>query len=523
MADEKGTLMETRRFLITAYMLMENLANKLYDCPGACLWEVVRNGVCACMPGDAWIPNKARVEVLLARDHPMNPGGSTLVVLDHGSGFTQKSLELWCNIGQSLEDMQGGAGSHAGASQKRIGRFAALALNRRCAEHRDPNAGFHIFTRTTPKGRVRRIGMIPAEIEKDQGIRLTEIDGDAPELGSLRGHVGSFTAVVIPEPVFETVDEIRAELAWFLPRKQDRTFNITVGGSPLPAPPLSDKVTHVQEDGGAIEAYLDRFDTSERTSGGIWLCDAETGLRVAHAPRLHSCLPSILCRHDLTGDIFIPGLLANQDTSRSSLTKEFVRSDAWKKAFLYLTAHVVPKAASLLDDTEVDTSPIDKLVRDIADQSLKIYGKPDPIPGPPWEWIVPPPPPPNPPGPPRGKLPGGKPPSGSDEEDEDEEDDPPPGPEPKIRRIKIGDKTYVLARLRLSELIWAEVDQVNPAVILINSGTYAAMPKEARAQGEHFLLMLLSAVARGEHPDDSLAAAEFVASHRRNFLRGCAI
>src|SRR3989338_10851190 len=97
------------------------------------------------MHDDTWQPKAGRVEVHLVRNHPMSPKGLTLVVRDRGSGFTAPKIDLFCNIGQSLADMQRGSGSHGGAAQKRIGRFAALALNRGCVEDRNPDAGFYLF------------------------------------------------------------------------------------------------------------------------------------------------------------------------------------------------------------------------------------------------------------------------------------------------------------------------------------------------------------------------------------------
>lgn len=493
---------------ITAGMLMENLANKMYESLGACLWEIVRNGVVACMPNDSWKPKVGRVEILLVRNHPMNPKGMTLVVLDHGSGFTQPKIKLFCDIGQSLVDLATGSGSHGGAAQKRIGRWAALALNRGCAEDRNPETGFYVFTRTASAGPVRQVSMIPSEIERNQGLQHVEIDPSSTELGPQRNIKGSFTAVVIPNPVFNTAEEICEALRWFLPRKPDLMFDLQVDGKPMTPPPLAGKVVLVQDQVGGVEVYVDKVEHPEAGTGGIWFADAETGLRVAHAPRLLQHLPSVLCRSDLTGDIFIPGLLGHQDTSRSTLTPRFLRTPTWKKHVLYLSGQVVPRVNALLGEAETfGQSPIDRMARSIAERAAAIYGKPDDVTGPLW--------------PKEGKP--------SDDDDTDEGGGGgarPPGPpraprgprKSRVLPIRIGEKTYVLSRMQLSKLLLADVSPVNPSVIHLNSADYEAMPKGSAAQQEHFLLMLLTAVGRAEHPDDPRAVSDFVGEHRRRFL-----
>ena len=90
---------------IGARHLTENLASELYSDRGACLWEVVRNGFCACMPSDdMWIPERARVEISLAKNHPLAPKSTALVVLDYGCGFTDPRIKKFRKIGRSCDD-----------------------------------------------------------------------------------------------------------------------------------------------------------------------------------------------------------------------------------------------------------------------------------------------------------------------------------------------------------------------------------------------------------------------------------
>lgn len=499
-------------FRITAGLFMDNLSSNLYESAFACLWELVRNGACASMPGGEWIPRTGDVEVFLVKNHPMNPKGMTLVVLDHGSGFTQPAIDRWCDIGPSLADTRRGSASHGGAAQKRVGRFAGLALNKGCAEDHDPNAGFYIFTRTASQGKVRYVRMIPAEVERDQGVSHQELEPLAAELGPQRGIKGSFTAVVIPNPVFESHEEIAEGLRWFIPRKRELMFSLTVGGKPLTPPPLSTKLTVVQKD-GPIEAYINqRTETDGR--GGLWLTDAATGLRVAHAPRLMTHLPYPLWRADLLeGDIFLQGLLSKQDLSRASITPSYLKSAAWKRDMLYLSGQVVPKVNGLIGEVETfGRKPVDLVARSFVELAAKAYGDPDPVNAKPWDYVVDPPPPHDPKDP---KPPGNpKPPR-------DPKDRKPPGDKrrPRYLLFRVGEKSYALSPFPLNAFELAQVDETNPQVVWLNRSGYVAMPRGAGASSEHFLLSVLYAIGRAEHPDDPLHQAHFVAEARAEFLK----
>jgi HSP90 family molecular chaperone len=125
-------LHEPQQFRITAQLLLSILGGELYASHDYSLWEIVRNAVCACMPNTKqWVAGAGDVEIFLQK-HPFTDA-VCLVILDHGRGFTTDGFERFFTLGASVEDLLlNPEGMHGGASQKRIGRFAALALNLRC-------------------------------------------------------------------------------------------------------------------------------------------------------------------------------------------------------------------------------------------------------------------------------------------------------------------------------------------------------------------------------------------------------
>lgn len=499
---------EVWELYLTATHIMENLATELYASAGDCLWELVRNAVCACMPGDDWVPGVGDVEIFLVDNHPLSPKRKALVILDHGHGFTNEAIKLYCMVGSSLEDRKRSPrGSNKGAAQKRIGRFSGLACNKACAEDHDPESGFFILTRTAASGPVKFVTMIPGEIERNRGRLTPQILGPTDlELGPQRGIKGSFTAIVIPNSVFSTHDEIRRALEWRIPRKPKQMFKLLVGGKALTPPPLASRVSISQQNGGRIEAFIDRQD-DEKAPGGIWLVDADTGLRVTHAPRLGPlAMPYPLWRHDLRGDIFIPDLLANQDTARAGLTSSFLKSQAWHRATAYLISQVVGPAKALLKDEDVfGKDLVDTLLQDFVDLCNETYGVPEATVGPVCAVPQKTPSPPRPPSPatpattrPHGDNGGGNHKNGD-------------GLSHRIKPVQIGNETYFLSKRLMNSRVFAAVDNLNGTVIYLNNGGYAVMPHNKFAQKEHCLLKILEAVGQHHHPDNPSDVALFVA------------
>ena len=457
-------------FQMSAQFVADMLGADLYRDTGACLWELVRNGACACMPDSRkWSPEKVRVEVSLDDRHPLAavPGTKTLVVVDHGCGFTKPNLEAFFMIGP-----EGDGTNHRGAAQKRIGKFAAFALNRAVAE-RNYGSGFYILSRTSSTGDVLFLEVTPDSVSKNQ-TSSRYLSADSAELGGYRNVQGSFTALVVPNVVFETTEQVRNALRWYLPRKQNHAISVTVGRQKLAAPELCTTTGWF----GEIEAFLGRRKAQDG-EGGIWLADAVTSLRCAHAPAMGVHLPYPLGRPDLEGDIFIPGLLENQGTDRSGLRPQFLRSKAWKeRIFPVLQLKVAPLATQLLgeDDVFQDTSLHDRAIREIAELFNDRWGKDS----------VPPPHGSRPHRPPSGS---GARPSGPGPDDGTEKSDRPRG-----ILISIGGTTYrVRKALNLDPFIYAELND-RTAEIFVNE-KYRALPNTNQAMREHVTMQFLGIVA----------------------------
>lgn len=498
---------------ITAGHIMRNLASELYEDAGACLWELVRNAVIACMKGEGekWEPGVGEVEVRLVANHPLAPKSTALLIVDRGTGFTKPKIKQYSDIGASLEDMRRGRGSHSGAAQKRVGRFAGLALNRACRDG-DPTTGFYLLTRTSDDGPVTLVTLIPSEFERDQGFGVTTIGPNAVELGPYRGLKGSFTIIVIPNAIFESSDEIKKALRWYLPRKRDQMFRLMVDGKPLQPPPLASKVTYEAASTtpeNQIAAFIERSNGDDE-NGGIWFADALTGLRVAPVRSLSpQQVPYPLWRPELSGDIFVPGLLANQRTDRAGIEPRFFRTAAWRHVTSVLVGQVAPKAKALLgDDDVIDGGDFGKLAIEFAALCNDLYGEPEDLAGPPFDIGG------------VRKHPGGH--GGGDGGGHGVggKREPRHG-KPRCVAFTIAGEVYYLTSFEMDELELATVEMRGDRhVLFLNSRRYSAAPKETKARREHMILRVLEAIGRAKFPTAPGRAAAFMAEERRRLLEG---
>lgn len=508
--------------IVTAALLLDQLSVGLYRDLWACLLELVKNGLVASMPNGKWDPTRGDIEIFL-RAHPLGGKDPSLITLDHGRGLTPVDMERYCGaVGRRLGDT---TDTHAGAAQKGIGRLAAMALNRLCRpgsgsyEERAQN-GFFVLTRTSPSGPVTMLALTPAKVESFPGERLlpnirTVVDPGARELGFLKGTTGTFTAVVVPNPAFESADEIRDGLRWMLPRKPGQAFRISVDGQSLSAPPMFDKRT---DSFGDFELYLDLLKNQPKgTPGGIWLCDAETGFRVGPLVQLLSLKGGSkadvypLQRTDaLVGDLFVPTMLRHQNSGRDGIHPDFCNrtNQLWKKLGMYLATQAAPVCKEVIGETDTFTNRGAKILSDLVEALETAFGK---VEGGPFD--VPGDGRPKPPRPEPG--PGGQ-------EKPPRPDSPDGGGESKPHKprtrgscVRIGDKEYVLLKgMSLSPRILAMVDPSSRAggrqIIHVNTDGYSSMPGTQERRRERVMVEVFHAVAGQHYPDDPRAQSEMV-------------
>lgn len=476
-------------YQVQPLLLMENLGKHMYGGNEQLIWELVRNGAVACMrdADKLWEPHKIKLEIKLVENHPLSPGSKCLIILDHGKGFTQPNIVRFCQIGPSFERRQSVNGNGIGASQKGIGRFAAFGLNRKIAVENDYSANFYILTRTQSEGQVR---LVTANGNNSKGVRANFVDSDGVEMSHLEGIKGSFTAILIPDSVVTSYDEIRKALLNRLPRKKNLLWEVVIDGKKLIPPSLENRVTHKQQNGG-IEVYIDVIEEKTSDEGGLWLSDALTGTRVVHTSQLgYRYLPDPFWHRTLKGEIFIPNLLRNQNTSRVGLTTEFLKSAEWRQTTSYLSLHVKEAVESLLS-TEVafGNDPLSRTLDEIIDVCNDVFGPPDL---------------------PQQKL----------EENHWEEEpikkktgitttrksqpttrvrtnnhrNKTSQPRINAKYIKVDGKTFALARRAMHSAILADTEE-GQTIYINHPDQYMGMPTRKDARAEHVLTQILEAVA----------------------------
>ena len=497
--ETMGERQEVWEFRLGQGLFTDVLGSDLYTDYGRCAAEGYRNGAVACMRGDDdWDPKRIAVDLAVVQRHPLT-GGRVLMITDHGSGFTKADIERFCVIGSDGE----GSTRHGGAAQKRVGRFALLALSRR--ERTDRM--FIILTRTSATGPVTMVEITPTALTAAR-VQPQRLAVDAKELGTLANHRGSFSAIIIPDPVFVTNEELQTAIAPYLPRKGDDCGATTIGGKPFVPPPLANAIALKPPRAPNVEAYLAR--SPKGTSGGIWLVDATTGFRVGFGPNVGARLPYPLARPDLEGDIFLPGLLAQQDTSRGGLAHRFLASKAWQRLHDLLVAEVCESARGLLEEDDViERSSVGRTLAGFRDLFIRAFGAPK---GGDLDIDAPPPPgigprnpkdPPPGPRPPRGPATGGG------------------GPHKRRSfRWNIGNREWIITSTRDDPDVFA-VARLQPdgaTGIVYTNNAYDLHPRAKGANEEHVLLQLLAAVARADHPYDAAAAAKLVAEWRRTLI-----
>lgn len=484
---------------VTASLLMEQLGTGLYTSVGQRVMELVRNSARACMPDPKkWEPKKVKIEVFLTPNHPLAHGEAALTVLDYGRGFTEPDLDRYFNwLGTPLSKWAADAEDSVGDSQKGIGRMAALALNQGCFQ---PNKrlrekhGYYLLTRTSAAGKVRFVEVIPGKLETE-GVETDRwVEPTSTEMGPLKGIKGSFSAIIVPTPIFKDHKEIYEAVKWFLPRERDKMFDLKIGGKAVEPPPLESEINKTSQDG----KYRARIGMGNIESGGIWLCDETTGFRVASCQKLGRLLPEPLSDPDLCGDIFWPGLLRHQDTARAQLAHEYTRkgNPAWQKGVLFLIRDVIPDAKNLVNRETICGDAAETL-DDLVEMFTDLYG--EPVNG-------------------TGER---KPRAPKSDASEPASNGGGGSGEPPYRRqvsIRVREEVFVLYRGRsLDPYRFAEVNPDNRKMIFVNvRGNYRALPSGKHARTEHCLMQILLAVGQAQDMEDPVAYANEI---RSEFLK----
>jgi len=490
----------------TAFHFIDNLSTGQYESEGQRIMELIRNGLRACMPDPKlWEPKRARIEISLAPNHPLNGKGPVLIVLDHGRGMTDPDVDRYFNwIGTPLSKLRSDQNGSIGDSQKGMGRMAAIALCKKCIDQDTPimeriKHGYYLFSRTSKTGKVRFVPFIPERVE-EEGLNIERfIDPAATEMGPLKGIQGSFTAIVVPDPIFDTHTDIYEAVKWFLPREKDKMFELLIGGKVMQPPPLASEVTVTSKD-GLYRAYLG-VGTKERS--GAWLCDNDTAFRVASCQRMSNIIPDPLWYPDLFADIFGPGLIRHQNTSRSTLAREYTRpkNKDWQNFRMFLISQVVPAAKQLMERDIIKGDAADTL-DELVGMFHEQFGEPEKPPRTPNPNPTPRPTPGPHPTPPEND----------------------PDPDPKRRRystIKVRDEVYKLYRGQtLDAYIYAQMSFDDPHIVNVNvRGGYKALPPTKAGRLEQGLIEILNEIGMSKFPSDPKRAMRFANEIRSEFLK----
>jgi len=377
----------------TAALYTDLLARGMYAPPDA-LWELVKNGMDAVYRLLNVRPQLTSrfVQIQLVQGHPLCPKDLALLVTDSGTGLTEVSLERYLTVGGDDDTTTGLM------DQKRIGRIAAFALMKR--EHQA--AGYWVLSSTSATGQVMMMNVSPQALAQ-QELQMRDIPRDDIHLGG-RCPEGSFTTILIPHvmPQMRDLNRIRTALQWNVPRyTSEGGIQILVGDEEMVPPSLPrELVIHWQArtntarvfsgrealeiesplslnpDPDDIIGFFAKTDEVERR--GIRFNDATTRTRVAQALKMIVSVPFPFGKTELDGDLFMGGIIRQQDTARTGFSPEFLASDEWKGAVQAFIEHFVKPLARLIgDDVVLRDDPLGRVMRQLVEAFRNVFGAPD--------------------------------------------------------------------------------------------------------------------------------------------------
>jgi hypothetical protein len=346
-------------------LYVDILSLMMYSFPLA-LWELIKNAWDAGVRRGRNIagPFRSRIELITFEEHPLSPRSPALIILDNGEGMTQPSLERFLTIGADAGVSQ----THGMTDQKRIGRLAAFSLLQ------NQSTGFYVLSSTgsvavdlyhvTPESLSG--GYITQQVISRQDSRLV---GRCPK--------GSFTMFVLPGVVRDvmSIDNVQRDLEWLIPRPracaENTGMTLLFNGAVIQPPPLALKLK-LEFDG--IVGYFER--DTRKNPQGIRLCDSATNTQVSAAVRTRDIVYPC-ARPEITGDLFIPGLIENQNSSRDGLSPAFLRSSAWQRIQQILWNKFREPLCELLgDDGVVRSVVINRATNDVVSGFNKVWNKP---------------------------------------------------------------------------------------------------------------------------------------------------
>jgi len=156
------------------------------------------------------------------------------------------------------------------------------------------------------------------------------------------------------------------------PRKSDcLQTEVFYNGTLIEPPPLA---TELVIEHSGIYGFFKR--DTRKHARGMRLCDANNNIQVALAVQTRDIVYP-LARLEIFGDLFIPGLIKHQNSSREGLSPEFLRSEEWWRIQRILFEHFSPKLCELLgDDGVVRDVAINRAARDAIAGFNRVWGKP---------------------------------------------------------------------------------------------------------------------------------------------------
>jgi hypothetical protein len=344
----------------------ELLSTDLYkDLPDA-LFELIKNGLDSAVrklrtPGVK--PFDPEVQIHLVANHPLAPGGITLIGLDNGEGLTPATRPRFLKTGYD-----GQASTHGLFDRKRVGRYAGIA----CVQDKD--SGFWFAHADTRRGEVEVIQISPVGLSNKK-LDFDFVDRDASILHGLAPREGSFGMFILPNVAKKLTDAGKLEeaLKWFLPRRDgDYSCILRINDKKVVVPPLAADLV-VTADG--LEGFFRKDDN--RKPEGIRICDAGTGIMVAKATQMAKYLPYPMAWPAITGDIFIPDLIKYQTTDRSGLSSDYLDSDKWRDHQLVLLDHFSPKLIEVLGEVGLSRKDyVNKALTKAVSLLTEHFGKP---------------------------------------------------------------------------------------------------------------------------------------------------